>query len=301
MLIFNEADLAPSLKLLNQCARRFRGGRLPRTPGRHHRNLGIPYSNLGLYRRARRLLAQGGRASTGRTGAHSSRARHTARFLPKRKWRWGISTTARAYIAEVTGMANAHGRPAASPRNLPRLRGRLALRRGRCCGGAAAFRARGEARARTSIDAADANRCLAEIGEPAWRSASRARRWTATRRATGIASRARPGGTRRDVVARAASGGSTARRWRPTSRRKAAREALEIGVRFMSKGIASLSDEGLRRNYLNKIDDAPRDRRARGSRTRAGAGSSASGAPRTSRARRACASRSSGWSTPACA
>ncbi len=34
----------------------------------------------------------------------------------------------------------------------------------------------------------------------------------------------------------------------------AAREALEMAYRFMLKGIAGLSDEGLRRNYLNKIE-----------------------------------------------
>src|SRR2546430_6295078 len=33
-----------------------------------------------------------------------------------------------------------------------------------------------------------------------------------------------------------------------------ARDALEMAYRFMLKGIASLSDEGLRRNYLNKIE-----------------------------------------------
>ena len=34
-----------------------------------------------------------------------------------------------------------------------------------------------------------------------------------------------------------------------------AREALEMAYGFMQKGIAGLSDEGLRRNYLNKIDE----------------------------------------------
>ena len=34
----------------------------------------------------------------------------------------------------------------------------------------------------------------------------------------------------------------------------AAREALEMAYGFMLKGIAGLSDEGLRRNYLNKIE-----------------------------------------------
>ena len=35
----------------------------------------------------------------------------------------------------------------------------------------------------------------------------------------------------------------------------AAREALEMAYQFMLKGIAGLSDEGLRRNYLNKIEE----------------------------------------------
>ncbi len=37
-------------------------------------------------------------------------------------------------------------------------------------------------------------------------------------------------------------------------RRQSAREALEMAYQFMLKGIAGLSDEGLRRNYLNKSE-----------------------------------------------
>ena len=46
----------------------------------------------------------------------------------------------------------------------------------------------------------------------------------------------------------------TARRWQPTARLPAARDALAKAYRFLVEPIAGLSDEGLRRNYLNKID-----------------------------------------------
>ena len=50
------------------------------------------------------------------------------------------------------------------------------------------------------------------------------------------------------------SGGGTARFYRPTNSLQAAHEALKMAYQFLLDGITSMSDEGLRRNYLNKIE-----------------------------------------------
>ncbi len=82
---------------------------------------------------------------------------------------------------------------------------------------------------------------------------------------------------------------------------RGAREALETAYEFMRKGIAGVSDEGLRRNYLNKIDVHREIVGAWLDGCDAGAARPASAAPRIWPAKPACASRSSGWSTPVCA
>ena len=87
------------------------------------------------------------------------------------------------------------------------------------------------------------------------------------------------------------------RRCAPTASTRGARRALAIAYRFLVEPISKLTDEGLRRNYLNKVE--VHRKIVDGTLARARGASPA--VPRILRARRACRSRSSGWSTPACA
>ncbi len=81
----------------------------------------------------------------------------------------------------------------------------------------------------------------------------------------------------------------------------AARQALAMAYRFLVGPIAGLSDEGLRRNYLNKIDTHREIVAAwlQAAGKRGGAAKRAHPAP--ARGRPTCANPSSGWSTPDCA
>ena len=80
----------------------------------------------------------------------------------------------------------------------------------------------------------------------------------------------------------------------------AAREALDMAYQFMLNGIAGLSDEGLRRNYLNKIEEH-REIVGAWIKKRASGACPGNAAPPIWRAKRVCANLSSGWWTPVCA
>ncbi len=130
--------------------------------------------------------------------------------------------------------------------------GQLALREGEAAKALRHFErarrlAHDGARVAPEIDA------LASIGQARLALGNPRAALTATRRATAL-HRAHDlaaldwHGACRDLVA------ARARRCTRTSKPPAAREALAMAYQFMLQGIASLSDEGLRRNYLNKID-----------------------------------------------
>ncbi len=142
MLMFNEGDIATKLKLLNQALTAFEAsGYLERCATITY-NLGIQYSDLGLYRRARRTLLKA-REMHGRVGFQGTHAAYSW-ILATVELPMGRLDTARTCIAEG----------AASPalrRNVQflgsesLLRGELAFREGDASRRAQALPARGEA------------------------------------------------------------------------------------------------------------------------------------------------------------
>ncbi len=142
MLMFNEADIATALKLLNQALAAFEAAGYLERQGVVTFNLGIPYGDLGLYRRARRTLLKA-------RDIHVARAVHgaaqpTAGFWPPWNCRWGISTR-RARTSPKGRRARRCARNVAFLGSEPVLRGRARLSRGRRADRAASLPARGEA------------------------------------------------------------------------------------------------------------------------------------------------------------
>ncbi len=239
-------------------------------------------------------------SSTCRSGANAG-SRATSSAI-RRSGSMGHLAAARALPRGMAGWPNAPG----DPHGLHDLH--LVLAVASQCGKAmlrqrCANIERAANAARAKIDACELVRCLA-----------------LTRRALVLAAQGKPRAAldrdapshrlhrAHDLAARdrtwspQASGGRTARRLRANGSRpgraRSARDGVPVPARRASR---SLSDEGLRRNYLNKVDDH-REIVARVAQGRAQAPAVSRAARRASRGRgRICASRSSGWSTPGCA
>ena len=194
-----------------------------------------------------------------------------------------------------------HARHRRAPLRRPRLRtprDAIALREGRAADAARHFE-----RAIAEFGTAD-DGPAAGVPHPAARAhlaaGQPAEALAASRRAT----RAAPGQGHSRVLDGIGPAGAVVAAPRGAARQRQGRRGARgagAGLALRARAIAGLSDEGLRRNYLNKKDGDPRDR-SRVARARARAQAAARrSARRTSRARSTWASRSSGWSTPACA
>src|SRR6185312_4921684 len=109
MLMFNQADVAVQLKLLHQALADFEAAGYIERQGVVTGNLGIAYSRLGLYRRARRLLLKANEIYR-RTGARASQGNMFA-ALAEVELAIGRLDSARAYIAEITGITGALANP----------------------------------------------------------------------------------------------------------------------------------------------------------------------------------------------
>jgi GAF domain-containing protein/CheY-like chemotaxis protein len=247
MLVFNEADLAAQLKLLHQALADFEAAGYVERQGVVTGNLGIAYRELGLYRRARRLMLKAG-AIYRRTGALGGFGSSLG-VLAETEAVLGHLDSAHSYVAEMAAMAKALDEPLLAAR-VPNVQGRLALQEGDA---AAALRhyERGEQLTRGGEFASAEISALTGVGE-ACLALKRARpALAATRRATEL---------HRAHDLAALDGMSPTLLWWTYSRAlhankqvPAARKALETAYQFLRQGIGSLSDEGLRRNYLNKI------------------------------------------------
>ena len=248
MLIFNEADLAVQLKLLQQALADFEAAGYVERQGIVTSNLGIAYRDLGLYRRSRRLLLKA-LGIYRRTGAHAAEGL-TLGPLAEVEAAMGHLDNARNYIAEMAGMAEAVGDPLLAA-VAPVIQGRLALLEGEARAALGHFE-RAERLTRDGNLVAIEINALTGIGQACLALNKMRRTLAATRRATEL---------HRAHDLAALDGMSPALTWwrhsqalQANKRTQAAREALEMAYQFMLKGIASLSDEGLRRNYLNKIE-----------------------------------------------
>ncbi len=248
VLSFNEPDIATSLRLLLQSQAAFEAAGYVERIGVVTHNLGLNYSNLGLYRRARRLLLNANDVYR-RTGAVEQRA-ITLWVLALAEFEIGNADAARTYLEEALAMAESRRRKRNA--SFPGLiRGRLAW---------------------WENDAASAVRFLTgaaqllrdddqggtEISALSWLARAQL--------AAGDASAALESTTRATTMHKAHglvqletmdSGllwWQHSRALAANGKPAAARQALALAYRFLVKPIAGLSDEGLRRNYLNKID-----------------------------------------------
>ncbi len=246
MLLFHEADLATALRLSSLALADFEAAGYIDRQAIVTGNRGITYASLGLHRRARRLYLKAGELHR-RAGAKIALG-NLFSSLCEAEMAMGHFENARAYVAELAGFADALPGPLYAA-NLGSLRGRLALLEGDAATALRHF----EPVARIGKDT---NRVAIEIdgltsaGEAYLALGKPRAALTATRRAAEMHKA-------HDLAA--LDGMSPAATWwrysqalRLNKKTEAAREALETAYGFVLKGIAGLSDEGLRRNYLNK-------------------------------------------------
>jgi GAF domain-containing protein/CheY-like chemotaxis protein/tetratricopeptide (TPR) repeat protein len=248
ILVFNEPDLASQLRLLQQALADFEAAGYVERQGVVTGNLGIAYRDLGLYRRARRLLLKAG-AIYVRTGARVGLG--TSRgVLAEIEIALGHPDSARAYIAEMAAIAKALGEPQIQA-SVPAIQGLLALIEGKPAPALRYFE-RAEKNSRAGEFAAAEIASLTGVAEAylvlkkARPALAAARRATELHRAHGLAPL---DGMSSTLLWWTYSRGLQANKQAP-----AAWKALETAYQFLCKSIAGLSDEGLRRNYLNKIE-----------------------------------------------
>ncbi len=247
--MFSEVDFGAQLKLLTQALTAFEAAGYVERQGIATYNLGLAYRALGLYRRARRLYIKALEIYR-RTGAHRNLGLTTLE-LASAEIEMGHLGAARGYLADATAMA------AESPQD-PRfhvvaslMHGRLAVREGDKPAALRHYKNAVKLLRNTGRDGIEMN-ALAGLARTQLDVGSPGAALTATRRATRM-HRAHDLALLSDINPRLVW-------WRHSQtlqaggRMKEAREALELAYTFMLKGIASLGDEGLRRNFLNKID-----------------------------------------------
>ena len=248
MLVFNEADISAQSKLLHQALADFEAAGYVERQGMITGNLGITYRDLGLYRRARRLELKA-QAIYRRTGARAAQGNNLG-VLAETEMAMGHLDSARTYVAEMAELVEALGEPQLAA-TVPIINGRLALREGDAATALHHFE-RAERLTRGGELVAFEINALIGVGQASLALKKPRAALSATRRATEL-HRAHELAAL-DSMSPPSVWWSHSRALQANKRAQAGREALEMAYQFMLKGIASLSDEGLRRNYLNKIE-----------------------------------------------
>ncbi len=247
MLIFHEPDLAAALKLTNLALADFEAAGYVERQAVMTGNLGITYAGLGLHRRARREYLKATEMYR-RMGVSAPTNSFAA--LAEAELAMGHLENASVPTAEMAETVNDLS-GALTHLALATIQGRIALLAGDAATALRQFE-RAHAIARDGdliapeIDALTwVAHALLTLGKPL-------AALTATKRATEM---------HRTHDLTALDGMSPALTWwrhsqalQANKHQLAAREALEMAYQFMLKGIAGLTDEGLHRNYLNKID-----------------------------------------------
>jgi signal transduction histidine kinase/ActR/RegA family two-component response regulator/tetratricopeptide (TPR) repeat protein len=271
LLTFNCADLAARFSLLKQALAAFEAAGYVERQGNVLLNLGRAYEVLGLYPRARRLFLSAAElmsaprpttASSAPRGGPSSPAepdpfrRRTASEGPTIgvnftlaffEARMGNAQAARAYAAKAAAQAAALGTGRAATLRADLL-GWLAMGEGQAAEGAQHFE-RAVRRVAPGQDAllmsclTDAAWAHLEAGQPV----------------DALAASSRAAQLHRDKALAVLDGMEPIQLWwrhsqalRAGGRPHDALEALELAYRFLCQRIEGLSDEGLRRNFLNK-------------------------------------------------
>ena len=248
MLVFHEADLALALKQSSLALADFEAAGYVERQAMMTGNMGISYGGLGLHRRARRQYLK--TRAIYRSFGSSALETSALTSLIEAEVAMGHIDRARTYLAEMAAAPESHRAPLHAV-NLAAAEGRISMLAGDAKASLASFQnvvtiARDVGRVSMEIDG------LASIGEAALALKKPRVALAATRRATDL-HRAQ-GLTPLDGMSPAMTWWRHAQALQANKRAAAAREALERAYGFMQQGIAGLSDEGLRRNYLNKSE-----------------------------------------------
>ncbi len=249
LLTFNEADHGTNLKLLNQALAAFEAAGYVERQGAVTGNLGVAYRELGLYRRARRLLRKAGDIDR-RAGARD-RLGGNAWELARVEIEMGHLDAARAYLAEASAIGVETGQDRRLPFLEPMRNGRLAARAGDDAAALRHFKIAVKL-LRNAGELANEMNALTGLARAHLAAGKPGAALAATRRVTKM-HHAR-GLSPIQAVSSALVWWRHSQALLANAKASDAREALERAYQFMRDGIASLSDEGLRRNYLNKID-----------------------------------------------
>jgi tetratricopeptide (TPR) repeat protein len=127
MLVFNEPDIAAQLPLLHLALIDFEAAGYLERQGVITHNLGVAYNNLGLYRRARRLMLNSFEIYR-RTGARGALGTNLG-GLAEAELAMGHRDSTRAYCEEMARVAEALDEPLITA-TVPTIQGRLALLEG---------------------------------------------------------------------------------------------------------------------------------------------------------------------------
>jgi GAF domain-containing protein/CheY-like chemotaxis protein len=248
ILAHNQADYAVNRKLLQQALADFEAAGYVERQGIITGNLGVNYRDIGLYRNARRLMLKTV-AINRRIGARASEGLVLGP-LAEVESALGHFDDAATYIAESAALGNAVGDPLIVAFAAV-VQGRLASLRGDTAGALAHFKL-AEQLGRASDLAVPEINALTGIGQTLLSLNKPRAALTATRRA--IELHRAHGLAALDGLSRPLLWWRHSQALQANKQSQAAREALEAAYQFMVEGIFNLSDEGLRRNYLNKIE-----------------------------------------------
>ncbi|MEQ1807166.1 MAG: hypothetical protein ABL900_17450, partial [Burkholderiaceae bacterium] len=245
LLTFNSADLAARLSLLKQSLAAFEAAGYVERQGNVVLNLGRAHEALGLYPRARRLLLQALELmrSTGSDGPMLG-ANFTLAFFEARR---GQVDAARAYAAQALAQANALQSARATPYRAV-LAGELALCEGDSHEAARQF----ERAVRLVPKGQDAllMTCLSDTAHAHLAAGHVEPALAASRSATQL--HVAKGMTALDGLEPITLWWRHSQALQVAGQGYAAHEALQHAYRFLCERIQGLSDEGLRRNFLNK-------------------------------------------------
>jgi len=243
LLTYHMPDLALRLKRLNQALAVYKTAGLVLGQGAVINNLGNAYMALGLYRRARRLYREA-IAIGRRTGAPI----HVPTWnLAQIEIELAHPEAAAAHAADWEAQLRALGLTAAKPYE-SFVRGQLALRQGQAAQALPLFAralrqlGAGNVEGRMLFLAYSARAHLA-AGDPA-RALAATRRACKLHRGVGLAAI--------DAIERSELWWRHCQALRACGHEAEAEEALAQAWRFVLESLASLGDEGLRRNVLNK-------------------------------------------------
>ncbi len=243
-----EPDLATGLRLYSQALDAFKAAGYVLGQALATGNLGASYADLGLYRRAQRLTLEA--AAISRRAGAMAPLLVASWNLAEWAFQSGVLEDARAFSAEAIALTRALRDKRFSTH--PSLAaGWLAMREGRFA--VAARRFERAVREAESLETSTQLQGLTEGGRAHLAAAHPAAALALTRRAAEM---------HRAIDFAALDSINPAAVWwrhsqalRANGKGKLADAALEQARQLLLARIASLSDEGLRRNYLNKRDE----------------------------------------------